>query len=93
MTEPTNEHAEQAAALVRGPAANLHEKDIARAQVFALLAIAGEVAELRRELVDGLGPAGAIVGFLDEVAVRLAPEGDSIAESVVSASGRGGEEL
>jgi hypothetical protein len=90
VSEPTNEHAEIAARLLgSGSPAYLHPSHVPAAQVHALLALATEVAELRRELVEGMGPAGAIVGFLDEIAVRLAPEGDSIAEAVVSASERG----
>lgn len=91
MIEPKNEHAAAAARLLSEKfPQDLSPKVIEAAKVYALLALAGEVALLREQLADDLGPAGAVAGFLDEIGVRIAPDGDSVAEAIVGL--RGGED-
>lgn len=90
MSERTNEHAAAAVGLLGQFPQDAHPRVIEAAKVRALLALAEEVKALREQLADDLGPVGAIAGFLDEIAVRIAPDGDSIAEAVVGL--RGGED-
>lgn len=84
IIEQPNEFAAIAAAVVRRPNSGLHDKDIAVGLVAAVLALAEEVAALREQLADDLSPTGALAGFLDEIGVRIAPDGDSVAEAIVS---------
>jgi hypothetical protein len=88
-TEQTNEHAEIAARLLgNGSPAYLHPTAVPAAQVHALLALAAEVAAMRKQLADDLGGTGALAGFLDEIAIRISSDDDSIAEAIRA---RGGE--